>query len=275
MAAARLIVERDAVAGLNSIQAAAALVHAFQDYLVPIALDAAGFDARFRAEDVDPFASHVYRVADELAGIVLVARRGWTSRVAAMAVAPNRRGRGVGREMLQLALRDARERGDRRMLLEVIATNSRAIALYERHGFVRTRQLLGFRRAPSGVAADGLAEVDPIAVARRMMRDGVSDLPWQIAPETLLKTVAPAQGFALGETAFAVAAPAKPGEVSLRALHVPPEHRRCGAARGMLAALFPDQTIVTPVAVPATLAPIFADFQPITISQYEMALDLR
>jgi ribosomal protein S18 acetylase RimI-like enzyme len=274
MAAAQVKIERQAIATLNAEAAASALVQSFQDYLVPITIDAAGFDARFRAEDVDPFASHVFRSGGDLVGIVLIARRGWASRIAAIAVAPPWRGRGVGQTLLRDAIHDARQRGDRRMLLEVIATNARAIALYERHGFVRTRQLFGFRRARCGNAAPELTNIDPIAVAQRMMRDPSCDLPWQIAAETLLKAVAPMRGLALGARAFAVVAPAKPGEVSLRALYVPPEHRRRHAARAMLDALFPDQIVATPVALPETLSPLFAHCEPIPISQYEMVLAL-
>ena len=51
-------------------------------------------------------------------------------------VAPSARGIGVGDALVQTLIAFARDRGLRRVLLEVADRNSHAIALYERHGFV-------------------------------------------------------------------------------------------------------------------------------------------
>nr|MDP9455661.1 hypothetical protein [Actinomycetota bacterium] len=51
----------------------------------PVDVDARAYEWRFRAEDLDPFVSRVYRLNRSVAGILLVARRGWTSRIAGMA----------------------------------------------------------------------------------------------------------------------------------------------------------------------------------------------
>ena len=53
-----------------------------------------------------------------------------------MGLLPHVRGKGVGRQLAQRALDLARERGVERVELEVFATNTRAIRLYERLGFV-------------------------------------------------------------------------------------------------------------------------------------------
>jgi len=47
------------------------------------------------------------------------------------------RGRGVGRRLAEAAIAAARERGAERIELEVFASNTRAIALYEKLGFER------------------------------------------------------------------------------------------------------------------------------------------
>ena len=52
-----------------------------------------------------------------------------------IAVRPEFRGRGIGRQLLAFVLNDARERGARRALLEVRASNAAAIALYSAFGF--------------------------------------------------------------------------------------------------------------------------------------------
>lgn len=54
-----------------------------------------------------------------------------------MGVLPEFRGQGVGSRLLTAALEAARAAGLTRVDLEVFASNDRAIALYERHGFVR------------------------------------------------------------------------------------------------------------------------------------------
>lgn len=50
---------------------------------------------------------------------------------------PEARGRGVGRRLMHSAIGEARARGMERIELEVFASNTRAIALYQSLGFVR------------------------------------------------------------------------------------------------------------------------------------------
>ena len=61
-------------------------------------------------------------------------RHGWRL---GMGVLPAVRGRGVGRRLAEAAIAAARAKGAERIELEVFASNTRAIALYERLGFVR------------------------------------------------------------------------------------------------------------------------------------------
>jgi ribosomal-protein-alanine N-acetyltransferase len=55
-----------------------------------------------------------------------------------IAVAPEQRGRGVARMLMDHAISVAREKGAELLALEVRASNVSAITLYERCGFVRT-----------------------------------------------------------------------------------------------------------------------------------------
>ena len=50
-------------------------------------------------------------------------------------VAPKARGRGVGSALLEAVMQEAKRRGYESLRLDVINTNPRARALYERHGF--------------------------------------------------------------------------------------------------------------------------------------------
>lgn len=55
-----------------------------------------------------------------------------------IAVTPEQRGRGVARMLMDHAISVAREKGAELLTLEVRASNTAAITLYERFGFVRT-----------------------------------------------------------------------------------------------------------------------------------------
>jgi ribosomal-protein-alanine N-acetyltransferase len=55
-----------------------------------------------------------------------------------IAVAPERRGRGIARLLLDYAISVAREKDAEVLALEVRASNNAAISLYEQCGFIRT-----------------------------------------------------------------------------------------------------------------------------------------
>jgi GNAT superfamily N-acetyltransferase len=74
-----------------------ALTRSFEGYVGPVDVSAWGYEQRFRPENVDPFSSYVYFRKNRPVAIILIARRGWTSRVAAMAAVPEERGRGFGK----------------------------------------------------------------------------------------------------------------------------------------------------------------------------------
>ncbi|HSS50440.1 MAG TPA: GNAT family N-acetyltransferase, partial [Thermoanaerobaculia bacterium] len=92
------------VAECTSEEVAIAVNRGFEGYFVPLAFTAQSYERRFRSEHLDPFASRVYSQDGSPAGALLIARRGWTSRVAAMGIAPEFRGRGVGRRILEEAI---------------------------------------------------------------------------------------------------------------------------------------------------------------------------
>jgi GNAT superfamily N-acetyltransferase len=76
-------------------------------------------------------------------------------------VAPHARGQGVGTALLHAIIAEAKTRGYAQVRLDVIDTNPRARALYERSGFVATdthylgllRLIFGFRSATTMVRA--------------------------------------------------------------------------------------------------------------------------
>lgn len=271
------------VAECTSAEVAAAVNRAFEGYLVPVRVSAASYERRFRGEHLDPFASRVYERGGAPVGVLLVARRGWTARVAGMGLAPEVRGRGLGRRVMRDAADEARARGERALLLEVFERNEPAAALYRGLGFRPVRRLVGYRRPPGGEdpgAADPLAEVDPLELARAAAREGEPDLPWMLAPETLAAAAAPARALTLDGRAFALVADPAAETLLLSALVVPRAVRRRGWGSRMLRALaasFPGRPWAVQQVVPEELAPGFfaaGGWERQPLDQLEMRLDL-
>jgi ribosomal protein S18 acetylase RimI-like enzyme len=255
----------------------------FEGYLMPAQLEPAGFERLFRAVDLDPATSFVCERGGAPAGLVLVSRRGWTSRIAAMGVVKAYRRHGIGRRMMERAIADARARADRALMLEVIEQNTAAVALYTGLGFGEKRRLLGFQW-PGGAAAraeDALTEVDPLAVARAVVADGAEDLPWQLAGETLATATPPARGFTLDGKAYALISEPTATMVRLQALVVARGARRHGIGRRMLAALaaaFPQRTWQISPLVPEgelTSFLLSCGWQLQPLSQIELRMRLR
>jgi len=254
----------------------------FEGYVVPQAINAEMFNARFRRETLDLRASRVFMEGERPVALVLVARRGWTARIAAMGIVPSQRAQGFGRAALGEVIDDLRGLGDRRLRLEVIDTNEPAIRLYRSLGFESRRRLIGYRRpadvgTPSAVA--DLIEVDPLSIARRAAEEGAADLPWFVAPETLAAAAAPARGLSLEGKAFAIVEPApQPASLALRTLFVNRDARGRGCGRAMISALaaaHPGQDLLISANFPEELAPGFMlsmGFERTPISRFEMDL---
>ncbi|MFI6037910.1 GNAT family N-acetyltransferase [Streptomyces sp. NPDC051315] len=86
-------------------------------------------------EDSRTFVAH--GDVSDLAGFVTVSYSGWNRRLTIedIEVAPEHRGRGVGRALMGLAVEVARERGAGHLWLEVTNINAPAIHAYRRMGF--------------------------------------------------------------------------------------------------------------------------------------------
>jgi ribosomal protein S18 acetylase RimI-like enzyme len=270
------------VAEHTAEEAAAALTRSFEGYIVPIKMTAQSFERRFRGESLDPFASRVYYQGEDVAGIVLVARRGWTSRIAAMGVAPDLRGQGLGRRLLTEAVEEARTRGDRAVLLEVIEQNTPALQLYTSFGFRPLHRLFGYRREAGAAveSTDVLKEIDPLDFARRAAREGERNLPWMLSAETFSAASHPLRAFHLARRAYALIGDPSVETISLVALLVPRSWRRQGYGSRLVRALdaaFPGKAWVVSAILPETLAPEFfpkLGWERTKINQFEMRLEL-
>jgi ribosomal protein S18 acetylase RimI-like enzyme len=272
------------IADCTADEAAAALSRGFEGYLVPLRFTPQTYERRFRAENLDPYASRIFFLDGAPAGVLLIVRRGWTSRVAAMGVAPEVRGQGFGRRILEEAIVEAEARGDRTMWLEVFEQNPPALALYTKLGFKPVRRLVGYRRpaeVEEAASVDPLTEMDPRDFARLAARHGAPDLPWALQPETLAAVTVPARAWHLEHRAYALVADPGTEKLSLTALVVPELLRRQGWGSRMVHALataFPGRPwSVSPVLPEGLAAEFFAKlgWGHWEINQIEMRLEIR
>ncbi len=235
--------------------------------------------ARFLARDnVDLGLSQVVVSAGQAVGLALIARQGWTCRLAAMGVIPDATGHGVGTEALDQLIAQARARGDQQFDLEVIEQNERGVRLYEGAGFQRVRRLVGYEAdQPQGSAVSELQRVDIPTVAALIVQYGGDDLPAAVSGWQIARLSPPETAYML-DGAYAVISNPEAAVVALRALIVPPELRGQGRAvrlfRAILAA-HPGKRWVMPAVCPEDIGgELFARcaFTRQTITQWQMKL---
>ena len=204
-------------------RAAHVLARAFEDYFVRIPFNVALLLNAARTDSVDLAASRMFLRDGTAVGGALIARRGWTARLAGMAITPEARRTGVGRAAVLHLLAEAKARGDRSMVLEVIEQNAAAVELYRACGFQTVRRLVGFAGPPPSDAVEppGLIEVDLREVAAAVTRYGLPDLPWQLSGETLAQVTPPSVAYRLDGAWIALSDPIQP-VVTIRGLLAEP-----------------------------------------------------
>ena len=107
----------------------------FENYLVAIQFSLSQFLTMVRKDSIDLTTSRILLADNEPSGIALIARRGWTSRLAAMGISQKMRGKGAGSWFMEKLIDEARDRIDHEMVLEVIEQHEAAVRLYQKHGF--------------------------------------------------------------------------------------------------------------------------------------------
>ncbi|MFN4497945.1 GNAT family N-acetyltransferase [Klebsiella grimontii] len=251
------------------------LCDCFEDYLVPVTLSVEVFVQRFSAEGLSLLDSRVWLDGDVPAAMAVVARRGDEARLAAFAVRPAYRGKGVGRRLMTPLIDALRAQGVRRMWLEVIRDNHAAVALYQSLGFEVRHGLCGYlsTQAASGESSV-LQEYDVLALTRRAGAEINGQLPWLMDPLTF--STLPCRALSLHQQAFAVLATLS-SRPQLQFLWVDPAARGRELGQEMLRALaqrFPG--LGTSVTIPERFTPLFhaAGYTPMALKQYEMSAAL-
>jgi ribosomal protein S18 acetylase RimI-like enzyme len=224
--------------GFTADEAAAALQESFEGYFVPMRFDGEAFERRFRAEHLDRRESRIFVLGAQIAGIILIARRGRESRVAAMGCAPAFRRCRLGAAMLTAALGSAKERGDTQVTLEVLEPNHAARHLYTKMGFLPVRELVGYvhsgQRQSSG---DSLQECSAQTYAQALAREDFGDLPWTLCAHTACGQTLPERFFHIDSASFVWLASVTDTDLAIRFFFTLSSRRREGTASALFGAL--------------------------------------
>ena len=255
------------------------LNRSFENYLVPINFNLVQFLTMLRKDSIDLFSSRVLIADGEPSGVALIARRGWTSRLAAMGLLQSSRGKGAGSWFMEKLIQEARERKEREMVLEVIEQNQSAVHLYQKCGFHSVRRLIGLIREQAGENGNGaLEEIDLREAGKLISQFGVSNLPWQLSGETIALLNPPARAYRK-DRAYAVISSPDAEHVVIWSLLVEPEARGNDLGINMLRSVIAQhagKTWHVPAIFPEEFENLFerAGFQREEISQWQMQLEL-
>jgi ribosomal protein S18 acetylase RimI-like enzyme len=156
----------------------------YQGYFIPFVVGETQLEYMVEVFDLDLSRSLVAIERKRPVGLANLGRRGERTWLGGIGVVPDHRGSGVGESLTRMLLDEAREAGAREMVLEVIVENAPAIALYEKLGFARTRELevLSLAAATEHSEACETALGDGLKVVAATRR---GHEPWQRADETV------------------------------------------------------------------------------------------
>ena len=255
----------------------------FEDYFIPIHFNPDMFSNMLRKDGIDLADSRVLVVDDQACGIALIARRRGlrASRVAAMGIAKETRGKGAGSWFIKKLIADARKRGDREMALEVIEQNEPAVKLYRKYGFECMRRLVGYIHTDRGTAKIESRELDRIDLREMgglISQYGLADLPWQLSGESVTQISPPPYAYRHGPAYIVISNP-EAEHVVIWSLLVEPQARGKGLGTQMLQRVLAHhegKTWHVPAIFPEELGNVFerAGFEKEKLSQWQMKLEL-
>jgi GNAT superfamily N-acetyltransferase len=158
---------------------------AYEGYFVPFSVDETTVQFMVDVFDLEPAWSLVAVHDGVPVGLANLGRRGARTWLGGVGVVATRRREGIGELLTRGLLEQADAAGVAAMALEVIVENRAAISLYEKLGFVRTREL-EVLTLPAGESTVDGAETAPVEVARTLIRAyRDADEPWQRDDDTV------------------------------------------------------------------------------------------
>lgn len=255
----------------------------FEGYFIPIQFSNSMFWNMIHKDGIDLPASRVLLTDDTPCGIALIAPRveQQTSRLAAMGIARETRGRGAGSWFMKELIAEARKREEREMVLEVIEQNEPAVKLYWRHGFESVRRLVGFTCRSGDVEEkdkDELHRIDLPEMAALIAQHGLPDLPWQLSGESLNRSDPPPHAYHLGRAYIVISNP-EAQQVVIWSLLVEPPARGNRLGTKILRRVVENwagKTWHVPALCPEEFGKVFdrAGFEKEKLSQWQMRLGL-
>jgi len=264
---------------LSIPEIAALFTRGFEGYFVPVQMTDAGLQTMIRRDGVDLAESRVLFKDDQPIGVALIARRGWTSRLAAMGIVTEARNGGVGTWAMKQLIEEARVRAEKEMLLEVIEQNTAGVKLYRKVGFETVRRLVGYKlENPQGKSKGKIEEVDIRELAKLISAHGLKDLPWQLSGETIAQHTPPSRAYRLDDAYCLISNP-EAEQVVISSVLVKAGSRGAGLSPVLMRAVFsrfPNKTWRVPVIFPEEMSPIFEEvgMKLEELSQLQMALKL-
>jgi ribosomal protein S18 acetylase RimI-like enzyme len=256
----------------------------FEDYFIPIQFTNSMFLNMLHKDGIDLSVSHVLLADNKPSGIALIAPRGArrVSRLAAMGIAKEIRGKGAGSWFMKELIDQACKRGDREMVLEVIEQNEPAVRLYRKYGFESLRRLVGYTCKSRDSTEDekgDLQQIDLREMSQLISQYGLPDLPWQLSGESIVQMNPPAHAYHREQTYIVISNP-EAEHVVIWSLLVEPQARGHGLASEMLKrvlAIYTGKTWHVPALCPEELGKVFerAGFEKETLSQWQMKRDLQ
>ncbi|MEO8043554.1 MAG: GNAT family N-acetyltransferase [Spartobacteria bacterium] len=272
---------------LSLAEQAATFTDAFAGYVGgSFAMDAAGLGLFIGGQGADLCYSRFARNAAGPCGFGYITRTGDLARLAGMGVVSSARRTGVAVALLRHLLEEARARGDRMMVLEVIEQNPPACALYRREGFRETGRLRGWRRAApedepeKSAATVSLQEISVATASQLPSAQEFPELSWAISRHAIAKMV-PGRGYSSGGAVVVTGDPNVEGPIRVHSVSsiAPgrPDWTAMQKALGAVLALHRGREFFAPPVFPEDFGTkIFAPlgFVPEPISQFHMRYDL-
>ena len=161
---------------------------AYEDYLVPFALGEQQLRTMVDVFDLDLDASRVAVRGGEpvgLANLGIRRDRGW---IGGVGVVRHARRLGLGEVLMRAVHEQARARGLREVWLEVMVANERALPLYEKLGYVTTRDVDVWSLDAADDAGEPRTEADEVPwddAHARISESRHEREPWQRSDETV------------------------------------------------------------------------------------------
>ena len=251
----------------------------FEGYLVPIHFDTHQLLNMIRKDNVDLTSSRVLMADNQPIGFGNIARRGWSCRLAGMGIIKEFRNQKAGTWFMEQLVSEARARGDKEMVLEVIEQNEPAVKLYTKHGFEIVRRLVGFtNHSDAHGVKEELQQIDLREMGKMILQHGLPDLPWQLSGETIALLTPPARAFKKGGAYIAISNP-EVETVVIWSILVEERVRGNDMALeilGNLMANYEGRKWHVPAIFPEEMAGIFerAGFQQQQMTQWQMRLQL-